>query len=260
MKKIYIGSNNKMNKTVGETEEFLKGLSSLTGDISRDDVTIFFIPPFTSLDRAKHTVSSDDILIGAQNMYWEYEGQYTGEIGPRILADIGVDIILVGHSERRHVLGETDEECNKKVLSALKYGFDHVLLCIGETGEQKAMNLSDEVLSMQIKMGLSGVDPKDAGRIWIGYEPVWAIGVGGTPASADYAEEKHAVIKAALREVLGDASEEVPVLYGGSVNRENCEELSAQEHVDGLFIGRAAWQADSFNDIIRAVLPVFKSK
>jgi triosephosphate isomerase len=258
-KRIYLGSNQKMYKTASEVQDYLLNLSLNVSDLSRKDLTIFIIPSYTSLDRARRTVKKGDILLGAQNMYWEDEGQYTGEISPRMLRDLDIEVVLVGHSERRHVLGETDEEENRKVLSALSHGFI-CLLCIGETAGQKALGLSDETLRTQLKKCLHGVATEYLDRLWIGYEPVWAIGTSGTPASAEYANEKHYIIKQCLYELYGGSYTKVPVLYGGSVNRENCEELAAQKYVDGLFIGRAAWDADGFNGIIRAVLPVFHGK
>lgn len=255
--KIYLGSNLKMYKTIGETVSYLAELSRLTEDLPREEVTLFIIPSYTALDRAR--AAAKGILLGAQNMHWEECGQFTGEISPVMLREIGIEIIEIGHSERRHVMGETDFEENKKVLAALKHGFT-ALLCVGETGEQKKLNLSDETLCTQLKIGLSGVDAADADRLWIAYEPVWAIGVNGVPASAEYAQEKHAVIKAVLRELFGKSAERIPVLYGGSVNHENCEALAKQEAVDGLFVGRAAWQAAEFNRMIRQVLPLFRAK
>ena len=254
MNKIYLGSNLKMYKTISQTQAFLSRLAELTKDIDRAQTKIFIVPSYTALDRAKQTVSSDEILIGAQNMHWEEEGQFTGEISPVMLQEIGIDIIEIGHSERRHVMGECDEEENKKVISALQHGFT-ALLCVGETGEQKEMNLSDEVLATQLKIGLHGVGPEMLDRLWIAYEPVWAIGVNGVPASTEYADEKHAVIKSVLNGLFGEKSAEIPVLYGGSVNLENCEELSACPHIDGLFVGRCAWDADRFNKLIRMALP-----
>lgn len=260
MKTLYIGSNLKMYKTVAQTQAFLARLAELTADIDRRNTKIFIVPSYTALDRAKQTVSSDQILIGAQNMHPEEEGQFTGEISPVMLSEIGIDVIEIGHSERRHVMGETDEEERPKVLSALNHGFI-ALLCVGETGEQKALDLSDEVLATQLKIGLADVTEEMLGRLWIAYEPVWAIGVNGVPATAAYADEKHAVIKKVLRELFGEKSLEIPVLYGGSVNVENCEELAACTHIDGLFVGRSAWDADNFNVLIRKAMKVyFKSR
>jgi triosephosphate isomerase len=256
---IYLGSNLKMYKTARQTQDYLLNLSMSIGDLSRRDLTVFIIPSFTSLDRARRTIHKGDILLGAQNMHWEDEGQFTGEISPLMLEDLGVEVVEIGHSERRHVMGETDAAVNRKTLSALAHGFI-CLLCVGETAEQKALGLSDETLRTQLKTGLWGVPTDSLDRLWIAYEPVWAIGVGGTPASEDYADGKHAVIKHCLSEMYGSVAGRVPVLYGGSVNRGNCDALAAMPHIDGLFIGRAAWDANAFNEIIRAVLPVFQRK
>ncbi len=259
MDKIYMGSNLKMYKNIAQTQSFLARLAELTADIDRKEVTFFIIPSYTALDRARQTVAGDQILLGAQNMHPEEEGQFTGEISPLMLKEIGMDIIEIGHSERRHVMGETDEQENKKVLSALNHGFT-ALLCVGETGEQKALGLSDEVLATQLKIGLHGVAAEQLDRLWIAYEPVWAIGVNGVPASAEYADEKHAVIKNVLKGLFGDDAEKIPVLYGGSVNLENCKELSACPHVDGLFVGRTAWDADRFDKLIRMSIAEFRIK
>jgi triosephosphate isomerase len=257
MDKIFIGSNLKMYKTIAQTQSFLARLSELTADIDRKKAAIFIVPSYTALDRAKQTVTSEQILIGAQNMHPAEEGQFTGEISPIMLKEIGVDIIEIGHSERRHVMGETDEEERPKVLSALKHGFT-ALLCVGETGEQKALRLSDEVLATQLKIGLADVTEDMLLRLWVAYEPVWAIGVNGVPATAGYADEKHAVIKKVLRELFGEKALNIPVLYGGSVNVENCGELAACPHIDGLFVGRSAWDADNFNRLIRKAMKEYK--
>ena len=258
-KKLYIGTNLKMYKTIAETVGFLGDLQELTKGVDRSEAELFVIPSYTALDRAKTTIKDNSIKLGAQNMYWEDQGQFTGEISPLMLKEIGIDIIEIGHSERRHVLGETDDEVNKKVLAALQHGFT-ALLCIGETGEQKEDGLSNEILSVQLKRGLRGVDKSSIGKLWVAYEPVWAIGTSGTPASAEYADEKHDVIKSVLKELYGQESSRIPVLYGGSVNPDNAPELIVMPHIDGLFIGRSAWNAENFSRIINCVLPLFKSK
>ncbi|MDL2237428.1 triose-phosphate isomerase [Christensenellaceae bacterium OttesenSCG-928-K19] len=258
-KMVYLGSNLKMYKGVKDTVEFLTRLSDLTKDIDRSGLTLFIIPSYVTLESARKAVPNASILLGAQNMHWEEEGQFTGEISPRMLQEIGIDIIEIGHSERRHVMGENDFDENKKVLSALNHGFK-ALLCVGETLQQKELDLSDETLSTQLKIGLSGVDKKDIGRLWIAYEPVWAIGVNGIPASKEYADEKHAVIKDVLCGLFGSDADGIPVLYGGSVNPQNAEELAEMPNIDGLFIGRSAWDAEGFNKIIRATYPIFQKK
>lgn len=253
-KKFYFGTNTKMYKTIKDTREFVSELQELTKDISRDDISLFVIPSYTTLKDANELKNKDLLMVGAQNMGWEEQGQFTGEISPLMLQEIGTDLIMVGHSERRHVLGETDEQENKKVLCALNHNFT-TLLCVGETEEQKEYGISEEIIRIQLKKGLYGVTKEMLDKLWIAYEPVWAIGVNGKPATKEYAEQIHIVIRKTLVELFGEeAGEEIPVLYGGSVNRENAVPLSRMEHIDGLFIGRSAWQADNFNAIIRDVL------
>ena len=256
--KLYIGTNTKMYKTIAQTKTFLSRLGELTADISRAQMELFVIPSFTALDAASPLCKLHGIRLGAQNMGWEDEGAFTGEISPLMLKEIGVEIVEIGHSERRHVLGEDDEMENRKVLTALRHGFTP-LLCIGETKKQKDAGIADEILRMQLKLGLRGVS-RTAAPLYIAYEPVWAIGVSGEPATKEYAEEKHALIRSTLVELLGERGQTVPVLYGGSVNPQNAVELIGMPHIDGLFIGRSAWDADSFNGIIRSVLPLMAAK
>lgn len=254
MIKLYMGTNTKMFKTLSETTAFLRELHALTADISREALELFVIPSFTTLESARKCVPAESIRLGAQNMGWEERGQFTGEISPLMLDEIGIRLAEIGHSERRHVLHETDEEENRKVLCALNHGFT-ALLCIGETGEQKGYGISDEVLRTQLKIGLHGVTPEQTKRLWVAYEPVWAIGVAGVPASKEYAAEKHRVIRQTLAELFGaETAAEIPLLYGGSVNAENAVPLSLQSDIDGLFIGRSAWDAANFNRIIRSVM------
>lgn len=254
MKKLYMGTNTKMFKTLSETTAFLQELHALTSDISREALELFVIPSFTTLERARSCVPIDSICLGAQNMGWEDRGQFTGEISPLMLDEIGIRLVEIGHSERRHVLHETDEEENRKVLCALRHDFT-VLLCIGETGKQKEYGISNEVLRMQLKIGLNGVTPEQTKRLWIAYEPVWAIGVSGVPASKEYAAEKHRTIRETLVQLFGaEAAQEIPLLYGGSVNTENAVPLSRQPEIDGLFVGRSAWDAKNFNRLIRSVM------
>jgi L-erythrulose 1-phosphate isomerase len=259
MDKLYIGTNTKMYKTIADTVQFLTELAQLTADIDRKHMELFVIPSFTSLESARKSVSRDSIKIGAQNMHWEDQGQCTGEISPLMLKEVGVDIAEIGHSERRHGFGETDSDENKKVLAALKRGLTP-LLCVGETLEQKQLGISNEYLSIQLKVGLNGVTGRDVRKLWVAYEPVWAIGVNGIPATADYADEKQGVIKSVLVELFGDTGLEIPVLYGGSVNPGNAAELIQQPNIDGLFVGRSAWNAQAFNQLIRQVMPLYQGK
>lgn len=258
MKKIYIGTNTKMYMDIRQTKDYLQRLWTLTKDLDRKRLEVFVIPSFTTLDAARKHVPVDMIRIGAQNMCWKDEGQFTGEISPLMLKEVGVEIIEIGHSERRHVLGETDEMENAKVRCALAHDFT-ALLCIGETLSQKQDGISNETLRVQLKRGLAGVSPRKASLLWIAYEPVWAIGVNGVPATKEYAEEKHCIIRETLVELFGcETGESIPLLYGGSVNNENAVGLINRENVDGLFIGRSAWDADNFNKIIRSVLASYE--
>jgi triosephosphate isomerase len=256
MKKLLMGTNLKMYKTPLQTEDYLKSLQALTKDLLRD-VTLFVIPSYPSLERAVNTVYEKAILLGAQNMHPEEQGQFTGEVSPLMLKELGLDIVEIGHSERRHVFHETDAEENKKVRSALAHGFT-ALLCVGETAEQKENGIADEVLSIQLKVGLRGVEKEQISHLWVAYEPVWAIGVNGTPASPEYARDRHLHIKSVLEGLFPE--NEIPVLYGGSVNPQNAEALIVQPGIDGLFTGRAAWEAGNFNKLIRQVLPLYQRR
>lgn len=256
-KKLYFGSNLKMYKNIQDTTKYLQDLVSYTKDISRDEMELFIIPSYTTLESAVSKTDRDYVKLGAQNMCWEDEGQFTGEISPLMLKELGLDLVMIGHSERRHVFGESDAEENKKVQAALKHGFT-ALLCIGETAEEKNYGISPEVLRTQLKVGFHDVPASYVSQIWVAYEPVWSIGVNGTPASADYAEEMHKVIKSCLLEIFGEAGADIPVLYGGSVNPGNADELIVQPSIDGLFTGRAAWQADKFDKLIRSAMDTYK--
>lgn len=258
-KKLYFGSNLKMYKNIHDTVEYLQNLVGYTKDLSREEIELFIIPSYTTLESAAKNVDRTYVKIGAQNMCWEDEGQFTGEISPLMLKEIGIDLVMIGHSERRHVFGETDIEENKKVKAALNHGFT-TLLCIGETAEEKSYGISPEVLRTQLKIGFHDIPVSQIPNIWVAYEPVWSIGVNGTPATADYAEEMHKVIKQTLLDIFGDAGADIPVLYGGSVNPGNASELIVQPSIDGLFTGRAAWQADKFDKLIRDAKTAFESK
>lgn len=169
MKKLYFGSNLKMYKGISATREYLQKLVENTKDISRDDIELFIIPSYTTLQTATDCCDRDFVRLGAQNMCWEDQGQFTGEISPCMLAEMGLDLVMIGHSERRHVFGESDVEENKKVKAALSHGFK-TLLCIGETAEQKEYGISAETLRSQLKIGFYGVSPEECKNIWVAYE------------------------------------------------------------------------------------------
>ena len=165
-KKLYFGSNLKMYKNIQDTVAYLQKLVENTKDISRDEIELFIIPSYTTLESATKNVDRDYVLLGAQNMCWEDQGQFTGEISPLMLKELGLDLVMIGHSERRHVFGETDAEENKKVKAALNHGFT-TLLCIGETAEEKDFRISAEVLRTQLKVGFHDVPVSQVDKIWV---------------------------------------------------------------------------------------------
>lgn len=260
-KTLYIGTNTKMFQTAARAREYVEALCALTEDLETEDMQLFVIPSFTSIQGVAESLAGSKIRVGAQNMCWEVQGAYSGEISPLMVKEAGASMVMLGHSERRHILHEDDEMISKKVACALANGITP-LLCIGETARDKDYGVSDEVLSTQLKIGLSGVTAADqADEIWIAYEPVWAIGTSGVPATEEYVARRHCGIRRCLAELLGEErARRIPILYGGSVNNENAEELILAENVDGLFIGRSAWDAENFNRIIRGVLNVRKHR
>ena len=251
LSQLFFGTNLKMYQTASETAAFLGELAQLTADLREEPVVRFVIPSFPSLPAAG-AVERNGIRLGAQNMHWENAGQYTGEVSPLMLRDLGcIDLVEIGHSERRQLFGETNQQCNQKVLSALANGFT-ALLCVGETAAEKYYSISDETLAIQLKVGLADVSPAEiaAGRVWIAYEPVWAIGTGKT-ATPEIAEETHNYIRCTLNDMFGkEIGEGVRIQYGGSMKAENAKELVAQPNIDGGLIGGAALKADSFSALI----------
>ena len=243
-----------MYKNIQDTVSYLEDLTKFTADLNREEIELFVIPSYTSLPDSVKIKGRNLVHLGAQNMGWEEQGQFTGEISPLMLKELGIDIVMIGHSERRHVFRETDYEENKKVICSLEHGFT-TLLCIGETEDEKEYGISNEVLRTQLIAGFHNVKADKAEKIWVAYEPVWAIGVNGKPASVEYAAEKHTVIRECLVEIFGEESGNlIPVLYGGSVNPGNAEGLIERPEIDGLFTGRSAWQAEAFDKLIRSAL------
>lgn len=250
-KKIYFGSNLKMYKNIQETVTYLKCLSTYTEKLRKqyEQINLFILPSYTSLESASRNTDQSIIRLGAQNMCWENCGKYTGEISPCMLEETGISLVMAGHSERRHIFGETDPEENLKIRTALEHNFT-ALLCIGETKEEKEFGIGEEILRMQIKIGLHNIPVEKLSNIWVAYEPVWSIGEEGTPASPEYAEHMHQVIKDTLSSMFPEKGNEIPAFYGGSVNASNAAELICQPSIDGLFVGRAAWDARKFAELI----------
>lgn len=246
------GSNWKMYKTVAETTAYLREFKELRRRLP-EDLYLFQIPSYTALAAAREILAGSGIHLGAQNVHWEDEGAYTAEISPRMLVELGVEIAEIGHSERREHFGEDDLGVNRKVIAALAHGMT-ALVCVGETMTDKEYGVSDEVLARQVKMALHRVQPGQLGRIMLAYEPVWAIGERGVPAPPAYAGERQGTIRSVMKQLYGQPGAGVPVLYGGSVNMENARDLLRQPEIDGLFVGRAAWDAARFVELIEFAL------
>ncbi|MBD9450286.1 MAG: triose-phosphate isomerase [Rhizobium altiplani] len=245
---FWVGTSFKMNKTLAEALAFASRLAEADRD-SDPLIQRFVIPAFTAVREVKRALSGTSVKVGAQNMHWEDAGAWTGEVSAPMLKDCELDLVELGHSERREYFGETDETVGFKVAAAVRHGLTP-LICIGETLHQRQSGLADAVLRKQVEAALAPVADMADAQVLLAYEPVWAIGVNGIPATADYASERHGKIADVAMGVLG---RQVPVLYGGSVNPQNCEELIAQAHIDGLFIGRSAWSVDGYLDILRRV-------
>lgn len=256
---LLIGTNLKMYKTAAETVRYLSGLIDRSSELPLEELRLFVIPSFTSLYPAREILRDSPIMLGAQNMFWEDEGQYTGEVSPPMLKELGVRIAEIGHSERREHFGETDRDVNRKAAAAIRHGLI-ALVCMGETKTDKELDIVEERLSEQIKVGLKPLGGQAPGSLWIAYEPAWAIGRGGIPAEPGYVAARHRFIRSVLVRVFDEEGRKIPILYGGSVNEENACAYISQPEVDGLFVGRAAWQAEGFARLIRRVMPVWHAK
>jgi triosephosphate isomerase len=240
----WIGTSWKMNKTLAEARTFAEGLKSTTID---PRIQPFIIPPFTAVREVKAMVAATRVMVGAQNMHWADDGAWTGEVSPVMLKDCNLDIVELGHSERREHFGETDDTVGLKTEAAVRHGLIP-LICIGETLAERQAGRAQEVLETQVRGALSKLTgAQKQAEILLAYEPVWAIGVNGIPATSDYADARQAEIISVAQDVLG---RKVPCLYGGSVNPQNCEELITCPHIDGLFIGRSAWNVAGYLDIL----------
>jgi len=249
MKQFWVGTSWKMNKVLAEAKTFAEGLAA--ADAGRDPrIQRFVVPPFTMVREVKAMLATTSVKVGAQNMHWDDAGAWTGEVSPVMLKDCNLDLVELGHSERREHFGENDRTVGLKVAAAVRHGLIP-LICIGETLAEREAGQADAVLKRQVEGALGLLEgAAKAAPILLAYEPVWAIGVNGIPATSDYADARHADIAAVARALLGRA---VPVLYGGSVNPQNCEELVRQKHIDGLFIGRSAWDVSGYLDILNRV-------
>jgi triosephosphate isomerase len=242
-----MAGNWKMFKTSAEGAAFVRTLAKEIGLPTNREVVV--APPFTGLYEAVKAAQGSRIMVAAQDVFWEGEGAYTGEVSATMLFDLGVKAVIVGHSERRRYFAETDESVAKKVWAALE---QHLLaiMCVGENEGEREGGLTEEVLARQVPAGLASVRPEDAPSIAIAYEPIWAIGTGHT-ATAAVAQEAIAFVRAQVSAVLGKkAADQVRILYGGSVGPHNIDELMAQPDIDGVLVGGASLQIDSFARIV----------
>jgi triosephosphate isomerase len=250
MRKKIVAANWKMNMTQAESARYMESLLLDLGDIA--DVEVVILPPFTVIAKVTESLEkAPNIKVGAQNMYWERNGPFTGEISAALLRDLFVRYVVLGHSERRTLFGETDEIVNRKVRAAHEATL-RPIVCIGETLEQRDKGNVEKILAIQLRGSLNGLTEKELLETVIAYEPVWAIGTGrnATPAQA---QEAHAFIRHTLREMSDEATaDRIRIQYGGSVKPDNARNLMSQPDIDGALVGGASLEAHSFADIVHA--------
>ena len=248
---MFIAGNWKMNTSISEATQLARDLVEQLG--RTDAVDLAVCPPFVCLSAVGEALAGSKIALGAQNMFYEDNGAFTGEISGAMIKDAGCRYVILGHSERRHVIGENDELINRKIIKALADGLD-VILCVGELLAEREAGRTPEVVSQQVKVGLEGASAADMSRVTIAYEPVWAIGTGVTATPAQ-AQEVHAMIRELLgKRYDGALAESVRIQYGGSVKPGNAAELLALPDVDGALVGGAALKADDFAAIVQAAI------
>lgn len=247
MRTPFIAANWKMYKTVHDAIVYIKEFRGIVKDIA--DAEIVVAPPFTAIHAAAEAARNSNVGVAAQNLHWEREGAFTGEVSAAMVREAGADYAIIGHSERRRLFGETDESVNRKTVAAL--GADLTpIVCIGETLEERERGETMRVLDRQIKNGLDGITGDQVASLVIAYEPVWAIGTGRN-ATPDQAGEAHAHIRSRLRQWFGAlAADQCHVIYGGSVKPDNIRELVALPDVDGALVGGASLEVRAFFDIV----------
>jgi len=244
--KHLIAANWKMHKTNQETKEYFDKFVPLVRNFSEVDIMV--APPFTALYIASGCAKSSSVALGAQNMFFEEKGAYTGEISPVMLKELDVSYVILGHSERRIIFGEKDELINKKVLSAIEHEIRPVL-CVGETIEEREQGITLKVIENQIRKGLAGIEG-DMKYLDIAYEPVWAIGTGKT-ATPEQAQEVHQFIRSLINEISKGNDSQTRILYGGSVKPENAKDLISQPDITGFLVGSASLDPEKFYQIIK---------
>jgi len=250
MKRYLIAGNWKMNKTTGEAIELAQKLVESLKDVNDRDILI--CPPFTALYSVYQVIKGTNIKLGAQDVFYENSGAFTGEISPIMLKDVGSEYVIIGHSERRHIIGETDELINKKIKAAINNGLK-TIFCVGELLEEREAGKTLEVVKTQIEKGLNGVSKEEMKNIVIAYEPVWAIGTGKTAKPED-AQEVHAYIRELLSKLYSkEIADETIIQYGGSVKASNIDSLMAMPDIDGALVGGASLIAEEFTRIVKFI-------
>lgn len=254
MRMVLIAGNWKMHKTAGEALELAKGLKASIGE-SFNNGCVVICPPFTVLRDVYQVIKDSSLKLGAQNLFWEEEGAFTGEISGLMLKDAGCSFVIIGHSERRKYFGETNESVNKKIKAAIKVNLTPIV-CVGESLEERKAGQTLNIVENHIKGALQGIEDSDILKIVIAYEPVWAIGTG-INATASQAEEVHRYIRGLIKELYSEEiSKNILILYGGSVKPSNIEDLIKEEDIDGALVGGASLKADSFIEIVKRSLKV----
>jgi len=247
MRKPVIAGNWKMFKTIGESVEFVKDLRVRFANVDHCEIVV--APPFTALRAVAEALRGSNISVSAQDCHWDKEGAHTGDISCDMLYDAGCTHVIIGHSERRHDHGETDEQVNKKLKAALAEELAPIV-CVGETLEEREAGDTQKVLERQFRGGLQSLTAQEISRIVIAYEPVWAIGTGRT-ATPEMAAESHRLLRSMVAAQFGgETAEQLRILYGGSVKPDNVAGLMAQEEIDGALVGGASLKADSFAAIV----------
>lgn len=247
MRKPIIAGNWKMNKTPEEAAELVRELVPLVADAEAEVVVC---PPFVCLDAVRKEAVGSNIKLGAQNVHFEKNGAYTGEISADMLLAMGVEYVIIGHSERRQYFGETDCTVNKRAKAALAAGLKPII-CVGESLEEREKGVTNELVGMQTKLALQGIPAEEVDKVVIAYEPIWAIGTGKTATAAE-ANETIGAIRKAIAQVYGEeVASKVRIQYGGSMNPKNASELMAQSEIDGGLIGGASLKAEDFSKVVK---------
>ena len=247
MRKPIIAGNWKMNKTPEEAAELVRELVPLVADAEAEVVVC---PPFVCLDAVRKEAAGSNIKLGAQNVHFEKSGAYTGEVSADMLLAMGVEYVIIGHSERRQYFGETDCTVNMRAKAALAAGLKPII-CVGESLEEREKGVTNELVGMQTKLALQGIPAEEMDKVVIAYEPIWAIGTGKTATAAE-ANETIGAIRKAIAQVYGEeVASKVRIQYGGSMNPKNASELMAQSEIDGGLIGGASLKAEDFSKVVK---------